>query len=225
MRNLERMIGGVCRHVAAAVARDPEHAVEITPEKVAEILGVARFVRESKLRASEPGVVTGLAYTPSGGEILHIEAIRYPGSGRITLTGQLGDVMKESVQAAHSLVKSYARRIGIDPEMFSSWDIHVHVPAGAVPKDGPSAGIAMFTALASLLSDRPVSKDTAMTGELSLRGLVLPIGGLKEKSLAALSSGIGRILIPQGNLKDVAELPEELSGWTEKRERSPLSAR
>ena len=210
VRNLERMIGGVCRHVAAEVARDPGHAVEITPERIVEILGVARFVRESKLRVSEPGVVTGLAYTPSGGEILHIEAIRYPGSGKITLTGQLGDVMKESVQAAHSLVKSYAVRIGIDPKMFASWDIHVHVPAGAVPKDGPSAGIAMFTALASLFSDRPVSKDTAMTGELSLRGLVLPIGGLKEKSLAALSAGIKRILIPQGNLKDVAELPEEV---------------
>ena len=159
---------------------------------------------------NKPGVVTGLAYTPVGGEVLHIEATRYPGKGNITLTGQIGDVMKESVQAALSLVRSrvgrarYRRR-----RHFATCDIHVHVPAGAVPKDGPSAGVAMFTALASLFSNTPVRSDVAMTGEITLRGLVLPIGGLKEKSLAAMRAGITTVIIPKLNEKDLVDIPEE----------------
>jgi ATP-dependent Lon protease len=153
--------------------------------------------------------VTGLAYTPAGGEVLHIEATRYPGKGNITLTGQIGNVMKESVQAALSLVRSREAELGASAHDFNNTDIHVHVPAGAVPKDGPSAGIAMFTALASLFSNKPVRPDVAMTGEITLRGLVLPIGGLKEKSLAAMRAGIATVIIPKLNEKDLADVPEE----------------
>ncbi|MFL6593892.1 MAG: S16 family serine protease, partial [Chthoniobacterales bacterium] len=158
---------------------------------------------------SAPGVVNGLAYTPVGGEVLHIEAAKYPGRGNVTLTGQLGDVMKESVQAALSLVRSRDGAIGAKPEDFRDNDVHVHVPAGAVPKDGPSAGVAMFTALASLFSNRRVRSDVAMTGEITLRGLVLPIGGLKEKSLAAMRAGITTVIIPKLNEKDLADVPAE----------------
>jgi ATP-dependent Lon protease len=181
----------------------------ITPEFVAQTLGPARYVRETKLKTSQPGVVTGLAYTPYGGEILYIEATRYPGKGNVTLTGQIGNVMKESVQAALSLVRSRDGAIGVKPEDFRKSDIHVHVPAGAVPKDGPSAGVAMFTALASLFSNTPVRSDVAMTGEITLRGLVLPIGGLKEKSLAAMRAGISTVIIPKLNEKDLYDVPEE----------------
>jgi ATP-dependent Lon protease len=166
-------------------------------------------VRETKLKTSKPGVVTGLAYTPMGGEVLHIEATRYPGKGNVTLTGQIGNVMKESVQAALSLVRSRDGQIGVRPEEFRDIDVHVHVPAGAVPKDGPSAGVAMFTALASLFSNIPVRSDVAMTGEITLRGLVLPIGGLKEKSLAAMRAGISTVIIPKLNEKDLYDVPEE----------------
>lgn len=210
VRNLERNIAAVTRHVAARIAGDEIPGAEITPAVVREALGPAHFVRESMLQTSAPGVVTGLAYTTAGGEVLHIEAIRYPGKGGFTLTGQLGDVMKESVRAALSLVRSRAPQLGIDPKVFEESEVHVHVPAGAVPKDGPSAGIAMFTALASLFSNRSVRKDVAMTGEVTLRGLVLPIGGLKEKSIAALRAGIRVILIPKLNEKDVPDLPEEV---------------
>src|SRR5262245_23607233 len=186
VRELERQIGAICRSVASKCARGKCEHVDVTPEFVAKTLGPARYVRESKLKTSQPGVVTGLAYTPYGGEVLHIEATRYTGKGNVTLTGQIGNVMKESVQAALSLVRSRNGQIGIKPDDFKDMDIHVHVPAGAVPKDGPSAGIAMFTALASLFTNKPVRPDVAMTGEITLRGLVLPIGGLKEKSLAAM---------------------------------------
>jgi ATP-dependent Lon protease len=181
----------------------------VTPDFVAQTLGPPRYVHETKLAASAPGIVTGLAYTPMGGEVLHIEATRYPGKGNVTLTGQIGNVMKESVQAALSLVRSRDGQIGAKPEDFRDTDIHVHVPAGAVPKDGPSAGIAMFTALASLFSNTPVRSDVAMTGEVTLRGLVLPIGGLKEKSLAAMRAGINTVIIPKLNEKDLADVPEE----------------
>jgi ATP-dependent Lon protease len=154
--------------VAAQVARGKVERVTITPERVAELLGPAKYVRETKLKTSQPGVATGLAYTPAGGEVLHIEATRYPGKGSVTLTGHIGEVMKESVQAALSLVRSRNSQIGAKPEDFRNIDIHVHVPAGAVPKDGPSAGIAMFTALASLFSNTPVRPDVAMTGEITL---------------------------------------------------------
>ena len=209
VRELERQIGAVCRAVAAQVARGKAESVTITPERMAELLGPAKYVRETKLKTSQPGVVTGLAYTPAGGEVLHIEAMRYPGKGNITLTGHIGEVMKESVQAALSLVRSRDGELGANAEDFRKIDIHVHVPAGAVPKDGPSAGIAMFTALASLFSNRPVRSDVAMTGEITLRGLVLPIGGLKEKSLAAMRAGISTVIIPKLNEKDLVDVPEE----------------
>ena len=209
VRELERQIGAVCRGIASQVARGKTEHVTVTPELVAEMLGPAKYVRETKLKTSKPGVVTGLAYTPAGGEVLHIEATRYPGKGNITLTGHIGEVMKESVQAALSLLRSREGQLGVNPEDFRKMDIHVHVPAGAVPKDGPSAGIAMFTALASLFSKTPVRPDVAMTGEITLRGLVLPIGGLKEKSLAAMRAGISTVIIPKLNEKDLFDVPEE----------------
>jgi ATP-dependent Lon protease len=209
VRELERQIAAVCRGVASQVARGKTEHVVVTPDLVAEMLGPAKYVRETKLKTSKPGVVTGLAYTPTGGEVLHIEATKFPGRGNITLTGQIGDVMKESVQAALSLLRSRDGELGVNPEDFRKMDIHVHVPAGAVPKDGPSAGIAMFTALASLFSNTPVRPDVAMTGEITLRGLVLPIGGLKEKSLGAMRAGITTVIIPKLNEKDLVDVPEE----------------
>ena len=209
VRELERQIASVCRGIASQVARGKIEHATVTPELVAEILGPAKYVRETKLKTSKPGVVTGLAYTPAGGEVLHIEATRYPGKGNVTLTGHIGEVMKESVQAALSLVRSRNSEIGAKAEDFRNIDVHVHVPAGAVPKDGPSAGIAMFTALASLFSNTPVRPDVAMTGEITLRGLVLPIGGLKEKSLAAMRAGISTVIIPKLNEKDLVNVPEE----------------
>jgi ATP-dependent Lon protease len=209
VRELERQIGAICRAIAAKCARGDCGPIAVTPDFVGQTLGPARYVRETKLKTSQPGVVTGLAYTPYGGEVLYIEATRYPGKGNITLTGQIGNVMKESVQAALSLVRSRDGAIGVNPEDFRKNDIHVHVPAGAVPKDGPSAGVAMFTALASLFSNRPVRSDVAMTGEITLRGLVLPIGGLKEKSLAAMRAGISTVIIPKLNEKDLVDVPEE----------------
>jgi len=209
VRELERQIGAICRGVAAQVARGKTEHVTVTLDVVREMLGPAKYVRETKLTTSKPGVVTGLAYTPQGGEVLHIEATRYPGKGNITLTGQIGNVMKESVQAALSLLRSRDGQLGVKAEDFRKNDVHVHVPAGAVPKDGPSAGVAMFTALASLFSNRPVRPDVAMTGEITLRGLVLPIGGLKEKSLAAMRAGISTVIIPMLNEKDLVDVPEE----------------
>src|SRR5438067_965466 len=209
VRELERQIGAICRGIAAQVARGKTDHVTVTPDVVAGMLGPAKYVRETKLKTSKPGVVTGLAYTPAGGEVLHIEATRYPGKANIILTGHIGEVMKESVQAALSLLRSREGQLGVNPEDFRKMDIHVHVPAGAVPKDGPSAGIAMFTALASLFSNTPVRPDVAMTGEISLRGLVLPIGGLKEKSLAAMRAGISTVIIPKLNEKDLVDVPEE----------------
>jgi ATP-dependent Lon protease len=209
VRELERQIGAVIRGVAARVARGQTEQVTVTPELVGEMLGPVRFIHDTRLMANKPGIVTGLAYTPVGGEVLHIEATRYPGKGNITLTGQIGNVMKESMQAALSLVRSRDGQVGVTPEEFRDTDIHVHVPAGAVPKDGPSAGVAMFTALASLFSKTPVRSDVAMTGEITLRGLVLPIGGLKEKSLAAMRAGITTVIIPKQNEKDLVDIPEE----------------
>ena len=209
VRELERQIASVCRGIASRVARGKTEHATVTPELVVEMLGPAKYVRETKLKTSKPGVVTGLAYTPAGGEVLHIEATRYPGKGNVTLTGHIGEVMKESVQAALSLLRSRDGQLGVNSEDFRKMDIHVHVPAGAVPKDGPSAGVAMFTALASLFSNTPVRPDVAMTGEITLRGLVLPIGGLKEKSLAAMRAGISTVIIPKLNEKDLVDVPEE----------------
>jgi ATP-dependent Lon protease len=162
------------------------------------------------MRTSVPGVATGLAWTPVGGDILFIEATRTPGGGKLILTGQLGEVMRESAQAALSVVKNRAAALGIDPARFEKGDIHVHVPAGAIPKDGPSAGVAMFMALTSLMTDRTVASDTAMTGEISLRGLVLPVGGIKEKVVAAARAGLQRVMLPARNRKDFEDIPDEV---------------
>ena len=210
VRELERTIASLCRAVAARVADGEKPKAVLTVDAAREILGPPKFLHDEKLDIPRPGVVTGLAWTPVGGDILHIEALRYPGKGNAQLTGQLGDVMKESVQTALSLVRSRSDALGIAPRTFAHTDVHVHVPAGAVPKDGPSAGVAMFTALASLFTDKPVRSDIAMTGEISLRGTVLPIGGLKEKSLAAYRAGITTILIPEANRKDLPDIPAEV---------------
>jgi ATP-dependent Lon protease len=209
VRNLEREIGSVFRHVAMRVAEGKVDRVRIDAPDIVEILGAPKFESEVALRTSVPGVATGLAWTPVGGDILFIEATRVPGSGKMVLTGQLGDVMKESAQIAMSLAKSRARDLGVDPELFTKSDIHIHVPAGAIPKDGPSAGVAMFTALASLLSGKTVRSDVAMTGEISLRGLVLPVGGIKEKVVAAVRAGLTTIMLPARNRKDLEDIPEE----------------
>ncbi len=208
VRGLEREIGAVLRHVAVRIAEGAEPPVRVEVPQLAEILGPPRFEAELASRASLPGVATGLAWTPVGGDILFIEASRTAGSGKLILTGQLGDVMKESAQAALTLVKSRAAAFGVDPALLEKSDVHVHVPAGAIPKDGPSAGVAMFMALASLLADRPVRHDVAMTGEISLRGLVLPVGGIKEKVLAAMRAGIGTVMLPARNRKDLQDVPE-----------------
>jgi ATP-dependent Lon protease len=208
VRNLERELGSVLRHVAVKIAEGAAPPVRVGVPQLAEILGPARFEAEVADRASLPGVATGLAWTPVGGDILFVEASRTPGSGKLILTGQLGDVMKESAQAALTLVKSRCGSLGIDPSAFEKSDIHVHVPAGAIPKDGPSAGVAMFMALTSLLTDRAVRNDTAMTGEISLRGLVLPVGGIKEKVLAAMRAGIKTVMLPAKNRKDLVDVPE-----------------
>jgi len=209
VRNLERAIGSAFRHAAARIAEGTADRIRIDAGDVAEILGAARFEAEIAQRTSVPGVATGLAWTPVGGDILFIEATRVPGHGKLILTGQLGDVMKESAQAALSLVKSKYRGLGIDPKLFDESDIHVHVPAGAIPKDGPSAGVAMFTALASLVTERAVRSDLAMTGEISLRGLVLPVGGIKEKVLAAMLAGIKTVMLPARNRRDWEDIPGE----------------
>jgi len=210
VRNLERNIGSVARAIAAEVVGGNTEKVSVTKDYVAKTLGPQRFESELAQRTAVPGVATGMAYTPFGGEILFIEATRFAGKGGILLTGQIGDVMKESAQAAFSLIRSRASQLGIDPKLLAESDIHIHVPAGAVPKDGPSAGVAMFTALASLLLNKPVRHDVAMTGEITLRGLVLPIGGLKEKTLAAKRAGIKRVIVPKRNEKDLPDIPDEV---------------
>jgi ATP-dependent Lon protease len=206
-RNLEREIGRALRSVAVQIAEGSVSFLRIDPAGLAQILGPRRFESELAMRTSVPGVATGLAWTPVGGDILFVEASRVPGSGRLILTGQLGDVMKESAQAALSLVKARADTIGLAVELFEKSDIHVHVPAGAIPKDGPSAGVAIFTALVSLLTGQTVKADVAMTGEISLRGLVLPVGGIKEKVVAAVRAGIKVVCLPSRNRKDFEDIP------------------
>jgi len=221
VRQLEREIGGVLRSAAMRIAEGSAREVRITPEDLHDILGARRFESEVAMRTSIPGVATGLAWTPVGGDILFIEATRIPGKGGLILTGQLGEVMKESAQAALSLVKGKAASLGLDPKLFENSDIHIHIPAGAIPKDGPSAGVAMFTALVSLLTGRTVRSDTAMTGEISLRGLVLPVGGIKEKIVAAAAAGLGTVILPARNRRDYEEIPEAARNalrfiWAEK---------
>jgi ATP-dependent Lon protease len=209
VRNLEREIGSVFRHAAMRIAEGSAEKLRVEPTELGGILGPRKFENEVAMRTSVPGVATGLAWTPVGGDILFIEASRSPGSGKLILTGQLGEVMKESAQAALSLAKARAAELGVTQEVIDKNDIHVHVPAGATPKDGPSAGVAMFTALVSLLTGKAVRHDVAMTGEISLRGLVLPIGGVKEKTLAALRAGIHTVVLPERNRKDAEEVPAE----------------
>jgi ATP-dependent Lon protease len=208
VRTLERTIGAVLRHIAMRVSEGEAGEVRIEPGDLQVILGAPKFEGEIAMRTSVPGVATGLAWTPVGGDILFLETTRYPGKGKLTITGYLGDVMKESAQAALSLVKARAAALGVDPELFEKNDLHLHVPAGAIPKDGPSAGVAMFVSLASLLTEKTVRSDTAMTGEISLRGLVLPVGGIKEKVLAAARAGIKRVLLPARNRRDFEDIPE-----------------
>ncbi len=208
VRGLERQIGQVLRNAAVRIAEGQSGPIRIVKDDLVAILGASKFENEVAMRTSVPGVATGLAWTPVGGDILFIEATRIPGAGRLILTGQLGDVMKESAQAALSIVKNRASALGIDASRFEKSDIHIHVPAGATPKDGPSAGVAMFMALVSLMTDRTIRSDTAMTGEISLRGLVLPVGGIKEKVVAAHSAGIRRVMLPARNRRDFDDIPE-----------------
>jgi len=221
VRNLERQIGALLRNAAVAIASGLSSNIVIDVAEVEKILGAARFENDVALRTSVPGVATGLAWTPAGGDILFIESSRVKGTGKLILTGQLGDVMKESAQAAVTLVKSQADRLGIDPAMLENVDLHIHVPAGAIPKDGPSAGVAIATSLASLLSKRTVRADVAMTGEISLRGVVLPVGGIKEKCVAAARAGIRTVILPARNRRDLDEIPESVRNrlefvWAEK---------
>ncbi len=221
VRTLERQIGALLRNAAVTIASGRATSVVIDAPEVPGILGAARFENDVALRTSVPGVATGLAWTPAGGDILFIESSRVKGTGKLILTGQLGDVMKESAQAAVTLVKSQADRLGIDSAALDNCDLHIHVPAGAIPKDGPSAGVAMATSLASLLTQRTVRSDVAMTGEISLRGVVLPVGGIKEKCVAAARAGIRTVILPARNRRDLEEIPESARNrlefvWAEK---------
>ncbi len=209
VRGLERRIGDLCRKAAVQVARGSEEPIDVTEELAREWLGPRRFSAETRRRTADPGVATGLAYTPVGGDVLYIEAQAYAGRGRLTVTGQLGEVMQESAQAALSWVRSHTDELALDERWFSRHDVHLHVPAGAIPKDGPSSGIAMATAIASLVRETPVADDVAMTGEITLTGQVLPIGGVRDKVLAAQRAGLGRVILPRENEHDLEELPPE----------------
>ena len=210
VRSLERQIGTACRHVAADIAKGRKRGEHITIKKVEKILGPPMFLPEAAERLAEPGIAIGMAWTPVGGDILFIEASKMQGKGHLILTGQLGDVMKESARAAHSYIRSRAAEFGIDPKFYEKYDLHVHVPSGSVPKDGPSAGVTLFTALVSLLCEKKVKDEVAMTGEITLRGTVLPVGGIKEKVLAAHRAGIRTILLPKKNAVDLEEIPEKV---------------
>jgi ATP-dependent Lon protease len=210
VRNLEREIAAACRGVAKDVAQGKNEKVTVNPEVLHRFLGPVKFFPEVAERTSEPGVATGLAWTPSGGDIIFVEATKMRGEKGLNLTGQLGDVMKESAQAALAYVRTKAKDLGIEEDFFEKHDIHIHVPAGAIPKDGPSAGVTMLVALTSLLKNKPVRNDVAMTGEITLRGLVLPVGGIKEKVLAAMRAGITTVILPQKNEKDLEEIPERI---------------
>ncbi|GIL17153.1 MAG: Lon protease [Oligoflexia bacterium] len=209
LRNLEREVGSICRKVAKMVVLGETNFVEVTDKNIPEMLGPPRYLRDEKLHDSQVGVVTGLAWTQVGGEVLYVEALKYKGKGGLVLTGQLGDVMKESAHAAMAYARAHTEELSIPADYFEKWDTHIHLPAGAIPKDGPSAGITMSTALVSLMTDTPVRHDIAMTGEVTLQGRVLPVGGIREKCLAALSQGITEIIIPLANQKDLADIPAE----------------
>ncbi|MFP4421653.1 MAG: endopeptidase La [Desulfococcaceae bacterium] len=210
LRNLEREIASICRGVAAKIAAEEVESVSVKVVNVPKFLGPIRFTSETKSRIQTPGVATGLAWTQAGGEILFIEATAMPGQKQMILTGQLGDVMKESARAAMSFVRANAKKLKIDDEFFNTHDIHIHIPAGAIPKDGPSAGVTMLTALTSLVTGRTIKKDLAMTGEITLRGQVMPVGGIKEKVLAAHRAGIKTVLLPKWNEKDLEDIPKKV---------------
>jgi ATP-dependent Lon protease len=210
VRNLERRIGAICRKVAVQITSQEAEQIEVTPGRVLAYLKHEPFMSELHERLSIPGIATGLAVTATGGDILYIEVTRMQGKGNLTLTGHLGDVMRESAQIAYSYVRAQAPELGIDPELFTHSDFHVHVPAGAIPKDGPSAGVAMVSAMASLLSGRPVRHEVGMTGEITLRGRVLPVGWVKMKVLAAHRAGLTTVILPKRNEHDLEELPEEV---------------
>lgn len=212
VRNLDRQIGSVCRGVAAKVASGEIESFTVSEKDVEELLGKQKFFSDVAERTTVPGVATGLAWTPFGGDILFIEASVSKGSGKLNITGQLGDVMKESAMLAISYLKAHAGEIGIPEEAFKYWDLHIHVPAGAVPKDGPSAGVSLLSAIASIFTQRKVKGTIALTGEITLRGLVLPVGGIKEKVLAAKRAGITKVLLPKKNEKDVAEIEADVIG-------------
>jgi ATP-dependent Lon protease len=210
VRNLEREVANVIRGVAVKVAENKLEGNEtIDLKNLPSYLGPQKFYQESAERTVEPGVATGLAWTPVGGDIIFVEATRMPGKGSMVLTGQLGDVMKESAQAALSFVRSRAKWLGLEDNFLEKQDIHVHIPAGGIPKDGPSAGVTLFTALASMLTGKTVRSDVAMTGEITLRGMVLPVGGIKEKILAAHRAGIKRVILPERNAKDIVDVPDQ----------------
>jgi ATP-dependent Lon protease len=209
VRNLERRIADIARKAATQIAKGKAKKVRVDEKKAREWLGPRRFSGEVRKRTADPGVATGLAYTEVGGDVLFIEAAAYPGQGRLTITGQLGEVMQESAQAALSWVRAHADLLGVEEDWFSQHDVHIHVPAGAVPKDGPSAGVTMATAIASLVRGVPVSDEVGMTGEITLTGQVLPIGGVREKTLAAQRAGLKRVILPRENAPDLEELPAE----------------
>ena len=215
VRNLERELAKLCRKAVTQIVKGKQKAVDITSDNLGDFLGVKRFKYGLAEEENQIGVVTGLAYTSVGGELLSIEALKLPGKGRMKTTGKLGDVMKESIDAAASYVRSISPEIGVKPPVFEKIDIHVHVPEGATPKDGPSAGVGMVTAIVSVLTGIAVRKDIAMTGEVTLRGHVLPIGGLKEKLLAALRGGVKTVLIPHDNEKDLPEIPDNVKAGLE----------
>jgi ATP-dependent Lon protease len=210
LRNLEREIANICRGVASKIATGKAKSVTIKLDDIHGYLGPIRFTSETKARVTTPGVATGLAWTPTGGELLFIEATAMKGKKGLTLTGQLGDVMKESATAALSFIRANAKRLKVDEDFFDRHDLHIHVPAGAIPKDGPSAGVTMLTALISLLTNKTIHKDLAMTGEITLRGQVLPVGGIKEKVLAAHRAGIKEIILPAWNEKDLEDVPPKV---------------
>jgi ATP-dependent Lon protease len=215
LRNLEREIATICRGVAKEFAQGKTKAVVVIKEMLHSFLGPIKFFSEIAERTSVPGVATGLAWTPAGGDIIFVEATKMKGRKSLTLTGSLGEVMKESAQAALSYIRSNAKDLSIPENFFEENDIHLHVPAGAIPKDGPSAGVTMFAALTSLLTNRPVRSDIAMTGEITLRGLVLPVGGIKEKVLAAKRAGLNKVILPKKNENNLEEIPESIKNGME----------
>jgi len=209
VRNLEREIAAICRAVARKVSEGRTELVTVAAEDLHPLLGPVRFFSEVAERTSQPGVAIGLAWTPTGGDIIFVEATKMPGKGNLILTGHLGEVMKESAEAALSAIRSRSKQLGLPDDYFTKQDVHIHVPAGAIPKDGPSAGITIYTALLSLVTGRPVQSEIAMTGEITLRGQVLQVGGIKEKVLAAKRAGLKGVLLPERNAKDLEDVPEE----------------